>query len=79
MKEGKRMQQLECRTGVHDPLIATVTTGTDEPPVAECRAQALATRQHQPPDLVNRSTQIGIQCRPTLAFTRKKTLQATVH
>ena len=65
VEQREGVHQLERRAGVDDALVAGVASRTDEAPVAERRPQALATRQHEPADLVDRTTEIGVEGRPS--------------
>ena len=62
------MHQLERRAGVDDSLVVGVSSGTDETPVAERWAQALAAGLDHPADLVERTGQVAVEGGPPLAF-----------
>ena len=65
VEQGEGVHQLERGAGVdHDAIVGRVAAGADEAPVAERRPQPLAARQHQPPDLVERLGEVGVERRP---------------
>ena len=64
VEQGKGMHQLEGRSGVDDAWVVGSATCSDEPPLAERRSEALATRLDHPPDLVERASQIAVERGP---------------
>ncbi len=64
VEQGERVHQLERRSGVDDDGVVGVAADSDERPMAERRTQALAPRQHEPPDLGHRIGQVGIELGP---------------
>ena len=70
------MHQFECGACVDVDLIVGAATGADISPVGERRSEALAARQHEAADLVDRFGEVGVEGDPPLSFGGQQFVEA---